>query len=317
MTDLLTFGETMLQLSPPDDARLETTRQYEVRIGGAESNVAVAASRLGMEVAWASKLPDSPLGRFVVNEVRGQGVEPIIVWSNDGRQGLYFIERGPNPRRTEVIYDRDDAAITTLTAAELPRGYLEKVDAIFTTGITPALSPILAETTEDVFRRAHDSGTSTVLDINYRSKLWSPSSARETLEELFPVVDILVIAERDAKAVFGRADDPQEIASSYDTNYEFELIVITRGSDGVFAHANGETYDQSAFETDDTYPIGTGDTFIGAFLARYLVGAAIPDALEFGAAAAALKRAVPGDLAVITPEEVRRVIEEGGGGIAR
>jgi 3-oxoacyl-[acyl-carrier-protein] synthase III len=47
MSDLVTFGETMLRLSPPGHERLETTDELEVRAAGAESNVAIAAERLG------------------------------------------------------------------------------------------------------------------------------------------------------------------------------------------------------------------------------------------------------------------------------
>jgi len=74
MADLVTFGETMLRFSPPDEARLEIADQYDVDVAGAESNVAVAAQRLGLDATWLSKLPDSPIGRKVANELRGHGV---------------------------------------------------------------------------------------------------------------------------------------------------------------------------------------------------------------------------------------------------
>ncbi|MFB6095656.1 MAG: PfkB family carbohydrate kinase, partial [Halodesulfurarchaeum sp.] len=74
MTDstptLVTFGETMLRLGAPEGERLETAEHLDVRIGGAESNVAVAAQRLGLDAVWCSRLPDSPLGRRVINPLR-------------------------------------------------------------------------------------------------------------------------------------------------------------------------------------------------------------------------------------------------------
>jgi len=56
MTELVTFGET---------TRLETTSGV---CGLGRNNVAVGAARLGTDVCWLSKLPDSPLGRRIVNE---------------------------------------------------------------------------------------------------------------------------------------------------------------------------------------------------------------------------------------------------------
>src|SRR6056297_405905 len=111
MTDLVTFGETMLRLSPPDGERLEVSDRLELRAAGAESNVAVAAQRLGADAAWTSKLPDSPPGRRVVSGLRRHGVETDVVWSDEGRQGTYYLESGGEPRGSNVIYDREGAAV--------------------------------------------------------------------------------------------------------------------------------------------------------------------------------------------------------------
>ena len=46
--DVVTFGETMLRLSPPGFGRLEEAVTLDVRIGGSESNTAVALARLGL-----------------------------------------------------------------------------------------------------------------------------------------------------------------------------------------------------------------------------------------------------------------------------
>src|SRR5262249_54934686 len=55
--DVWTVGETMVRLTPRGHTRLEDASELEVRTGGSESNVAVALARLGLRVAWASKLP--------------------------------------------------------------------------------------------------------------------------------------------------------------------------------------------------------------------------------------------------------------------
>ena len=60
-----------------------------------------------------------------------------------------------------------------------------------------------------------------------------------------------------------------------------------------------------------------GDAFTGAFLARRLAGDDVSTALEYGAATAALKRTIPGDIALVTREEVEAVIDEESGEISR
>ncbi|WP_313691421.1 bifunctional 2-dehydro-3-deoxygluconokinase/2-dehydro-3-deoxygalactonokinase [Halorarum halobium] len=319
MTDLVTFGETMLRLSPPEGVRLETAREFDVRVGGAESNVAVAAASLGLESAWLSKLPDSPLGRRIVHELRGYGVETDVAWDGreDARLGTYYLEPGGEPRGTDVVYDRADAAITTVSADELPTESLRDAEYVYTSGITPALSQQAAETSIQLLNAAREAGATTAFDLNYRSKLWDPASAREGFRALFPHVDVLVAARRDAAEVLGRDGDPVEVAHGLATDHGFETVVITRGDRGSLALHDGEIHEQPIYEAETLDPIGTGDSFVGGFLARRARGGSVPSALEWGAATASLKRTVAGDLAAVTPAEVERVVAEGDGGISR
>jgi 2-dehydro-3-deoxygluconokinase len=315
--DLVTFGETMLRLSPPSGDRLETATSLEFRTAGAESNVAIAASRLGTSSVWLSKLPDSPLGRRVTNEVRTHGVEPRIEWDDEARQGAYYIEHGSTPRSTTVIYDRADAAITTARPTDRYQEAIRDAEVFYTSGITPALSETLHETTRDLLATAQEEGTTTAFDLNYRSKLWSPTEARETYESLFGDVDILVAAERDVHNVLDRQGAAEELATGLAVDFGFETVIITRGEEGALAVHDGTTYEQPAFETDTVDAIGTGDAFVGGYLSRYIAGDSVSESLSYAAATAALKRTIEGDLAVVTPDEVEGVLKNEERGISR
>ena len=319
MSSLLAFGETMLRLAPESGERIETATELEFRTAGAESNVAVAASNLGVDATWASKLPDSPLGRRVTREVQSHGVEPAVVWSDDGRQGAYYIEDGGEPRGTNVVYDRDYAAVRTTTLTELERTVaLDAFNTCYVSGITPALSDQLRETTAKLFDRVRAAGGTTVFDLNYRSKLWSPDAARMGCEPLLDRVDMFVCARRDARVVLECDGDDEDILEELAATYAPDVIVLTQGADGAIAlDGDGRVYDQPAFPAETTDPIGTGDAFVGGFLASYLNGASLERMLEYGAATAALKRTLEGDLAVVTPAEVSHVIEDTGAGIDR
>lgn len=311
VSDIVTFGETMLRLSPPDHRRLEDTDELELRAAGAESNVAIAAQRLGSaDSTWTSKLPDSPLGRRVVGELNKYGIETDVVWSDEGRQGTYYLEHGGKPRGTNVIYDRDNTAISTAEAQEFDVDLIQNADVFFTTGITPALSPTLRETTMNMLKAARQGGTTTAFDFNYRQKLWSAEEAKQTLTALFGGIDVLVIAARDAQNVLGVDGDPRQLAHTLGSQFDFTTVVVTRGSKGALAWHDNTVYDHGAYETETVDPIGTGDAFTGAFIARRLDGDDVPTALEYGAATASLKRTIPGDVALVTRKEVEQVVSE-------
>jgi 2-dehydro-3-deoxygluconokinase len=317
MSELVTFGETMLRLSPPGNERIERAAELEFRAAGAESNVAVNAGRLGVEASWISKLPDNPLGQKVRAELSQHGIDVDPVWSEEGRQGTYYLEQAGEPRGTNVVYDREGAAVTTATPGELPTGKVADADAFYTCGITPGLSETLAETSRALLEHARENDTRTVFDVNYRSKIWEPGKARTTIERLLPHVDVLMTAARDAEVVLGYEGSPGDVAASLAADWDFETVVLTLGEDGALAWRDGETYEQEAYPAETHDPIGTGDAFLGGFLARRLREGSVPEALAYGAAAAALKRTIPGDVAAVTPAEVERVLDSKNDGISR
>jgi 2-dehydro-3-deoxygluconokinase len=317
MTELVTFGETMLRYAPPPGERFETAASFSVHVGGAESNVAVAASRLGCEAVWVSKLRDSPLGRRIERTLRGQGITPDVVWTDEGRQGVYYLEPAGEPRGTNVLYDRTDAAITTATAEELPTEHLESADVFYTSGITPALSEALVDATTALLEVARETDTTTAFDVNYRSKLWSPAEARETLSDVLELVDILVVADRDAATVFGRTGDPETVGRWFLETYAHEVVVVTCGERGAVAVTDEAVHEQATFESDTHDPVGTGDAFVGGFLTRWVEDGDVAAALECGTATAAVKRTIEGDMALVSPAEIEAVLEREGGGISR
>ncbi len=317
MSKLVTFGETMLRLSPPGDERLERAESFDVRAAGAESNAAIAAQRMGASATWLSKLPNSSLGRRVVGELSQYGIETDVVWSEEGRQGTYYFEHGGRPRGSNVVYDRTNSAITTAKAEEFDPSLIRDARVFFTTGITPALSPQLRETTAKLLNVAHKADTTTAFDVNYRGKLWDTGEARQTLTKLLPGIDVLIIAVRDARALFEYEGDPRQFAHNIASQFDLTTVVVTRGSQGALAWHDNVVHDHDVYDTDTIDPVGTGDAFSGAFIARRLSGDDVHTALEYASATAALKRTIPGDVALVTKAEVEAVIADKNDEISR
>jgi len=290
-----------------------------VQAGGAESNVAVGAARLGADAVWLSKLPESPLGRRIIGELRSHGVRTGVSWADPeaSRLGTYYLEHGGEPRGTNVIYDRADAAITTVTPAELPTGALEAAEYFHTTGITPALSERAAETTTALLRAAGDAGATRSFDLNYRAKLWDPETARAAYEDLFEHVDTLFVpGGTPARYWTARATRSRSLTGSRprSTSRPWSSPAARRApSRSGTARCTSRA---SSRPTPTTRSAPATRSSPATYLAKRIDGGEMADSLEWAAAAAALKRTVDGDLAVITPGDVESVVD-GAGGINR
>jgi len=308
MTELITFGETSLRLSPADDGRFETATDVDMDVSGTESNVAVAASALGAETAWLSKLPDTPLGHRVERALHQHGVDTEIAWADAGRQGLVFAERGPSPRPERRFEDHEACAAATVTPGELPMDRVQAADMTFVAGSTLSLSGGILETAEAVMRAAGSGFVA--MDLDYRSGLWSPEEARETLGNVFDAVDILVAREDDVETVFERSGKPHKLAHAIASDHDFKTVVITRNKPGALAWHDSVIHEQAGMAVEAVDPAGQHEAFIGAFLQQVLAGAGPETALSYGVASATLTRALPGAMTTVTREEVDRLVEQ-------
>src|SRR5436305_7552549 len=204
MADVVTFGEAMVRLSPPNFRRLEQARSLDLFVGGAELNTAVALARLGHSPAWVSRLTRNPLGRLIANHAREAGVATDhVLWTEGDRVGVYFLEFGAAPRASSVLYDRKQSAM-----AQIRPGMVDW-PTIFTgsrwfhvTGITPALSPSAAEATREALQAARAARVSISIDLNYRAKLWSQAEAGRCLSDFMQYCDVLITTEEDMEKVF-------------------------------------------------------------------------------------------------------------------
>ncbi len=309
--DVLTFGETMLRFTPPAGLRLAQGTSFDIFVGGTESNVASTLACLGASVTWVSRLPDQQLGRRVAAEIQARGVDVSHgVWTSpDERLGTFFAEDAADPRPGTVIYDRAGSAASRMTPTDLPDSLFDSHRHLHVTGITPALSKSCAETVADAVRRAKGRGMSVSLDVNYRARLWSPEAAATALTPLLSQVDVAFCSCDDASRLFGIKGDDTEVARGLQTRFSVSLAVVSAGDRGaVAAQASGEAVAVSAIPVSATVGrFGSGDALAGGFLALYLAGRPVEDALRVGVAAATIKRTIPGDMLIATRDEIETV----------
>lgn len=319
--DLLTLGETLLRLSPPDAQRLDQARLFEIGVGGSELNVGCLLARLGRRVAWVSRLPEGPLGRIVAGEARRHGVDTGWVrWIAEARLGLMFYEPGPSPRTSRVIYDRKHSAASELAVADAPwESLLAASRWLHLSGITPALGPSCRALVFEVAALAAAAGTPVSYDLNYRTTLTSPAEARAVFEAVAPRLNLVLLAERDAQQVLGFAEEGPALAEAIARRYGMPRVALTRPPDAeppTMLLADGAMRYAPRFSVDIVDRIGAGDSFAAGLLHGLLDGD-LDLAIRLGAFAAAMGLATPGDINFLGPEDVARLLEDKIGGLER
>jgi len=329
--DVVTFGEAMLRLSPPDFQRLEQASSFNVVVGGGEMNVAVAVARLGLRSAFVTRVPATPLGRMIINKTREHGVDAshIIVSQDTGhgrdRTGLYFAEFGAKPRASSVLYDRHNSAIANIRPGEVDwESILAETRLFHLSGITPAISKNAALVTVETLQAAKKAGALVSFDLNFRVKLWSGEEAGKCLAPLMQYVDILITTEEDTNRVFGiSGDDYHQIAIDLNKRFGLNVVTITlRDTPSVWinnwaaiAYHGGQFYGDVTYEGLEMVDrIGSGDSYAAGFICGYLTGEGdIQRAVRYGNALSALKHSIPGDLNWSTLDEVEKLIKSGPG----
>jgi 2-dehydro-3-deoxygluconokinase len=316
--DVITFGEAMVRLSPPDHRRLEQADNLNVFVGGAELNTAVGLAQLGRSTAWVSRLARNPLGRLIANRARSAGVATdYIEWADGERVGTYFLEFGAAPRASNVLYDRKDSAASKVVPGTIRWTEIFSGAKWFhVTGITPALSPSAAETTGEALESARAAGLRISIDLNYRAKLWSTAEAGRCMSDFMKFCDVLISTEEDLERVFGIKNDRHEQSASQVTGrFPIKIVAITvrqnplvwRNSWTGIAFQAGKVYRTNTYDVEVVDRLGAGDSF-AAGLIHGLLDEDVQKGLDYGAAASALKHSIPGDFNWTDVDEVESLL---------
>lgn len=320
--DLVAMGEIMLRLSPPSGERLVRGDIFEKRAGGAELNVVSGVSLLGLRTGIISKLPANDMGTFIKNRTRFLGVSDdglIFDEERGARLGLYYYESGAHPRKPSIVYDRAGSSMTRLSIDEIPQEMYGDTRMFHTSGITLALCPALREVALEAVRRFKAGGAEISFDVNYRANLWGEDEARETIQSLLPLVDVLFVSEESCRRMFRKTGELPDMMKSFCTEYGVRVVATTQRTvqspkkhtftSTIYDAVTDQLYTEPPYRDIDVIDrIGSGDAYVAGVLFGLLKYGDPRMALEFGNATSSLKNTVPGDLPSSDFAEVTRII---------
>ena len=305
---VLTFGEALVGYGSIED-NLKLANQFTRFPGGADLNVAVGLTRLGIRATWASVLGDDPHGDYLANAVDQLGITPLVRRA-PGPTALMFKAGGANGD-PEVLQVRHQTAFAQHADALLTADVLgfEGIDQLHLTGIVLGISPVVRAAALTLFEAAIAAGVGVSFDPNLRLNLWPDRG------EMWTVIN--TVAERATVVMPGLEEarlltdhhEPEEIATAYLESGAGE-VVIKLGAEGAHAWtADGRTAWSRRFSVTPIDTVGAGDGFAAGYLAAFLTGASLQERVDQGAAAGALATTRRGDLAAMPArEEVHALI---------
>ncbi len=329
MKKYITFGEIMLRLKPPHWERFFQSPLLEATFGGGEANVAVGLARFGLDVAYVSVIPNNPIGDACIGELRKQDVDTSLVVRKGNRLGIYFLEAGANQRPSKVIYDRSHSAIAETKPGDINWDKVfDGVSWFHISGITPAISLSASELSIEAVKKAREKDITISCDLNFRKKLWKyGKSAPQVMGELVKYIDIALGNEEDCQKSLGVKVDVDVESGRLQTERYRELtdkvlglypnikkIAITL-RESHSANYNGwsavlnnrkEFFISKKYEIHNIVDrVGGGDAFAAGLIYGFDNLNNDKESLEFAVAASCLMHSIPGDLPLLSVDEVK------------
>ena len=298
--EAVTLGETMAVLTSPMGVNLRMAPSLDLSIAGAESNVAIGLTRLGIATAWWGRVGDDELGRLILAKLAGEGVNLAgAITDSTAPTGVMFKERRAADL-VRVSYYRRGSAGSRFSAADVPDPLPASARHLHLSGITPALSESCRKAADRALTAARTAGMTVSFDVNHRAALWPAEVAGPVLRELAGRADVVFATRPEAELLQppglpdSRSATDEELCRSL-TELGPAEAVLKLGSGGALAVAQGATFAVPAETGPIVDLVGAGDAFVSGYLAGYLGHAAPADRLTTAVRTAAFALAVAGD----------------------
>lgn len=292
MTELLTFGETMALFAARRTGPLRFARDFDLALGGAESNVAIGVARLGHAATWVGRVGADEFGDLIRATLAGEGVRAHAIPDPAAPTGLMI-----KGRRTadliDVRYYRKESAGSRLSAADLDPDLIRSARVLHVSAITPALSEAAREAVAHAVTVARAAGVTVSLDVNYRRALWTPEQAGAWLRETVGDVDVLFATEAEGRLI-ADVEEAEELAKTL-AGLGPRHVLLKFGARGAMELSDGVVRRAEPYRVTEVDSVGAGDAFAAGWLADWLAGAEPERRLATACAAGAFAVTSQGD----------------------
>ncbi len=257
MTDIFCLGELLIDFIPGNEPA-----SYVRKAGGAPANVAIAASKNGLQAAMATKVGNDDFGHFLVDTLKEFNVEmPNEPYTDEAVTTMAFVTLQDNGERT-FTFARKPGADALLSAEEITDASIENSVIVHAGSFSLSMGPA-AEATVKFLKRSHELGKLVSFDVNYRNVPWHDDveACTKAVMEILPYVDMLKISDEEVEMMGGVDNIPKLMKEMGLT-----MVIETLGSDGAQAFFNDQIIKVPGRKVKAVDATGAGDAFWGGFL---------------------------------------------------
>ena len=293
--DVVGIGETMVLFSPESNGAIRYAHKFTSRCAGAETNTLIGLSRLGHKTGWISKIGNDELGEFIINAIRGEGVDTSMVIHDPSSPTGIFFKGVVNEKDVRMYYYRKGSAASKITCDNIDRQYISQAKYLYITGITPALSQSCYDSIFYAIKIAKETGVKVVFDPNIRYKLWDSNYARETILKLSSMADIVLPGLSEGRFIFG--DKDYELIAKDFINNGASQVIVKLGEKGAFYISGDDKGLVPGVKIKNIVdPVGAGDGFSAGVLSGLLDGLSLRESVTIGCAIGAIVTTTNGDI---------------------
>jgi fructokinase len=312
---IVAIGEVVADIYR-DESPSPVELPFTARPGGAPANVAVAASRLGEEAAFAGSVGRDLFGDFILRALEAEGVDTAAVRRCEPptRTSLAFVEIGEDGDRSFTFYRSDPAADELISPEDVSEEFLSGASFVNFGSIL-----LIKDPARSAVRRtaelARDLNVPAAFDVNFREHLWpGAEAAREAVDPLLDLSAIVKLGDDEISPLLG-TESPEEAAKQL-LERGVSLVLVSLGPEGAFYATREFSGDVPAFEVEVVDATGAGDAFLAATLVYLSEGSPdeerVREAVRRGTAAGALACTDYGAMrALPTKDELERFIAGG------
>ena len=245
-----------------------TASSIEFYLGGKGANQAVAASRLGAEVAFVGTVGKDEFGEKLIRMISSENIDTSLINSKAGQSGTALINVLENSNNEVISYP----GTNKLTQhAYIDEGSLSEAEIII------CQMEVNEVETFNLFKRAKQKNCKTILNLAPYKKIRS---------EILTLTDVLIVNETEFSELSGielnliNEDINIDIINSPESLKSIDLIV-TLGKRGVLIFSKGKKTFIAAEQVKAIDTVGAGDCFVGAMSYGILNGKDLLSASKF------------------------------------